>query len=107
MDNTPGKKNKNHINVVLGYTNDSGFWNITSVFPVLSQAYRPSLMMSLDVTSAAHSVFSAGKFKMPNLTIERKNAFNHWDWEFHKCPLHVIKGLTYLVSGMDGSSSEI
>jgi hypothetical protein len=38
-----------HIKVVQGYTN-SGFWNITNV------------------TSAAHSLFFAGKFKMPNIT---------------------------------------
>ena len=35
VDIKPDKGNKNHINVVQGYTN-SGVWNITSVFPVLS-----------------------------------------------------------------------
>jgi uncharacterized protein YjhX (UPF0386 family) len=44
------KEDKSHrINVVQGYTN-SGFWNINNV------------------TSAAHSFFFEGKFKMPNIT---------------------------------------
>jgi hypothetical protein len=44
------KPNKNHhIKVVQGYTN-TGLWNITNV------------------TSAAHSVFFTGNFKMPNIT---------------------------------------
>jgi len=43
-----------HIKVDQGYTN-SGFWNITNV------------------TSAAHSVFFAGKFQMPNITQQSKD----------------------------------
>jgi len=43
-----------HIKVTQGYTN-SGFWNITNV------------------TSAAHSLFFAAKFKMPNITQKSKD----------------------------------
>jgi len=51
VDISPDKNNKDRINVVQGYTN-SGFWNISNV------------------TSAAHSVFFSGNFKMPNITLE-------------------------------------
>jgi len=54
VDITPYKNNKNRINVVQGYTN-LGFWNITNV------------------TSAAHSAFFTGKFKMPNITLQSKD----------------------------------
>jgi len=52
VDIKPDKKH--HIKVVQGYTN-SGIWNITNV------------------TSAAHSVFFTGKFKMPNITQQSKD----------------------------------
>jgi len=54
VDITPDKGNTDHINVVQGYTN-TGTWNITNV------------------TSAAHSTFFTGKFKMPNITLESKD----------------------------------
>jgi len=60
VDIPPNKGNKNHINVVQGYTN-SGLWNITNV------------------TSAAHSMFFSGKFKMPNITSQSKDRFRAID----------------------------
>jgi hypothetical protein len=52
VDIKPDKSN--HVKVDLGYTN-SGLWNIKNV------------------TSAAHSVFFAGNFKMPNITQQSKD----------------------------------
>jgi len=52
VDIKPDKKH--HIKVVQGYTN-TGLWNITNV------------------TSAAHSVFFTGNFKMPNITQQSKD----------------------------------
>ena len=73
VDIKPDKKNKNKITVVQGYTN-SGFWNITSVFPVLFYRHLSVILMRpLDVTSAAHSLFFTGKFKMPNITLQSKD----------------------------------
>jgi len=60
VDIQPYKNNKNRINVVQGYTN-SGFWKITNV------------------TSAAHSLFFSGKFKMPNITTQSKEKFRSID----------------------------
>ena len=66
VDIKPDKKH--HIKVVQGYTN-SGFWNITSVSLILSPIHLLVVLTTLlDVTSAAHSVFFTGKFKMPNIT---------------------------------------
>jgi len=53
VDIQPDKNNKNRISVVEGYIN-SGYWKITNV------------------TSAAHSQFFTGKFKMPNITLQSK-----------------------------------
>jgi hypothetical protein len=107
VDIPPDKKNKNHINVVQGYTN-SGLWNITSVFPVLS--YPPSLChpydIPLDVTSAAHSMFFSGKFKMPNITSQSKERFRSIDGTgvFINAPYNRF---AYLFGDMDVSCTEI
>jgi len=72
VDIKPDKNNKNHINVVEGYTN-SGIWNITNV------------------TSAAHSVFFAGNFKMPNITLQSKKK------------MHSIDGTGYFINAPHNS----
>jgi hypothetical protein len=44
------------------------------------------LMILLDVTSAAHSVFFAGNFKMPNITLQSKKK------------MHSIDGTGYFIN---------
>ena len=57
-----------HIKVTQGYTN-SGFWNITSKSSISSPCHLLAILtIPLDVTSAAHSLFFAANFKMPNIT---------------------------------------
>ena len=89
VDIKPDKNHKNHINVLQGYTN-SGFWNITSVFLVLS--YRPSLCHPYDtfrchLGGAFRILYWQVQDAQYHTTIEGENTFNRWDWEFHKCPL--------------------
>lgn len=62
-----------HIKVTQGYTN-SGFWNITSKSSISFPChFLVILTIPLDVTSAAHSLFFAAKFKMPNITQKSKD----------------------------------